>query len=256
MDRLKDKVAIVTGGGSGIGRAASILFAEEGAKVIVSDWVADKGEETVRTINAAGGEAIFTKTNVSKSKDCQGMVREAVDSYGRLNILFSNAGILGWEGVPLADCTEGKFDEVISINLKGVFLGMKYAIPEMIKTGGGSIVNIASHVVDRCLYNFCGYTASKAGVIGLSRQAAADYITKNVRVNCILPGFIRTPMLENFMQGSHEVEQQLLSLQPIGRFGSPNEIAKVAVFLASDEASYITGAEIPVEGGFNRLGRA
>ena len=256
MGKLDGKVAIITGAGSGMGRASAILFAKEGAKVVVVDWVAEGGEETVKTIKANGGEAVFVKTDVSKAADIQKMIKTAVDNYGKLNVLFNNAAILDFEGVPLADCTEEKFDRLMSINVKGVFFGMKYAIPEMLKAGGGSIINSASHVVDRTLYNFCGYTASKAAVMGLSRQAAADYITKNIRVNVILPGYIRTPMLESFLAGNPEIEKQLLSVQPIGRFGTPEEVARVALFLASDDSSYMTGADIPVEGGFNRLGRA
>jgi len=256
MGKLDGKVAIVTGAGSGMGMASAILFAKEGAKVVVADWVTEGAEETVKKVKANGGEAVFVKTDVSKAADIQKMIKTAVDNYGKLDVLFNNAAILDFEGVPLADCTEEKFDRLMSVNVKGVFFGMKYAIPEMLKAGGGSIINQASHVVERTLYNFCGYTASKAAVMGLSRQAAADYITKNIRVNVILPGYIRTPMLESFLAANPEVEKQMLSVQPIGRFGTPDEVARVAVFLASDDSSYITGSDIPVEGGFNRLGRA
>jgi NAD(P)-dependent dehydrogenase (short-subunit alcohol dehydrogenase family) len=256
MGKLDNKVAIITGGGSGIGQASAILLAKEGARVLVSGRTTDKLLETVQIIKAAGGEAIFAKTDVSKAEDCEGMVRKAVDNYGRLDILFNNAAILELEGVPLADCTVEKFDKVISVNLRGAFLCMKYSIPEMIKMGGGSIINTTSHVFERCLYNFCGYTASKGGVIGLARQAAADYITKNIRVNCIVPAFIKTSMFDSFLGGDPKNEERLLAVQPIGRFGSPSEAAQAVLFLASNDSSYITGTEIYVDGGFNRLGRA
>jgi NAD(P)-dependent dehydrogenase (short-subunit alcohol dehydrogenase family) len=256
MDRLKDKVAIVTGGGSGMGRSACVLFAKEGAKVVVAELDAKSGQETVEMIKKAGGKAVFIKTDVSIPSDCQRMVRTAVDTYGKLDVLFNNAGIIAWEGVPLADATIEMLNKVIDVNLKGVFYGMKYAIPEMIKSGGGSIINTASNVIDRTMYHFGGYCASKGGVMALSRQAATDYITQNIRVNSILPGFIKTPMLGIFLAENPDVEKQLASLHPMGRLGTPDEVAWLVLFLASDESSYITGIDITIDGGFNRLARA
>lgn len=256
MGKLDNKVAIVTGGGSGIGQASALLLAKEGAKVLISGRTVKRLEETVGMIKAQGGEASYAQADVSKVEDCQKMVKKAVDAYGRLDILVNNAAFFQLEGAPLADCSIEKFDQVISVNIRGTFLCMKFAIPEMLKVGGGSIINIASHVFERCLYNFGGYPASKGGVIGLARQAAADYITKNIRVNCVVPGFIKTSMFDIFLGDDPKNEVQLLSMQPIGRFGRPDEIAQAVLFLASDDSSYITGDEIEVDGGFNRLGRA
>jgi NAD(P)-dependent dehydrogenase (short-subunit alcohol dehydrogenase family) len=256
MDRLKGKVAIVTGGGSGMGRSGCSLFAKEGAKVVVAELDDKSGQETVAIIKKVGGDAVFVKTDVSNPSDCQRMVKTAVDTYGKLDVLFNNAGIIGWEGVSLADATLETFSEVIDVNLKGVFYGMKYAIPEMIKSGGGSIINTASNVIDRTMYHFGGYCASKGGVMALSRQAATDYITQNIRVNSILPGFIKTPMLRIFLAENPDVEKQLATLHPMGRLGTPDEVAWLVLFLASDESSYITGIDITIDGGFNRLARA
>ena len=256
MDRLKGKVAIITGGGSGMGRSSCVLFAKEGAKVLVAELDTKLGRETVEIIKKAGGDAVFVQTDVSNASDCQRMIKTAVKTYGKLDILFNNAGIIGWEGVPLADATLETFNKVVDVNLKGVFYGMKYAIPEMLKVGVGSIINTSSCVVDRTMYHFGGYCASKGGVLALSRQAAADYIGQNIRVNSILPGFINTPMLGVFFAGNPEVAEQLASLHPKGRLGTPDEVAWLALFLASDESSYITGIDITVDGGFNRLARA
>lgn len=256
MDRLEGKVAIVTGGGSGMGRSGCVLFAKEGAKVVVAELDDKSGQETVGMIKKASGDAVFVQTDVSNPSDCQKMVKTAVATYGKLDILFNNAGIIGWEGVPLADATLETFSKVIDVNLKGVFYGMKYAIPEMLRAGGGSIINTASNVIERTMYHFGGYCASKGGVLALSRQAAADYISQNIRVNSILPGFIRTPMLGIFFAENPDVEKQLATLHPMGRLGTPEEVAWLVLFLASDESSYITGIDITVDGGFNRLARA
>ena len=248
MARLEGKVAIVTGSGSGIGRASAILFAKEGAKVAVADWVAEGGEETVRMIKADGGEAIFVKTDISNEEDVKNMVKTAVDTYGKLDILYNNAAIFEVEELPLAECKAENFDKVININLKGVFFGMKYAIPEMLKIGGGSILNTSSGTAIQGWYHFPAYAASKAGILGLSRQAATDYLRKNIRVNCILPMFIMTPMFEN-LKRNPETWKLISDLQPLGRFAKTEEVAQIALFLASDESSYITGAEIPADGG-------
>jgi NAD(P)-dependent dehydrogenase (short-subunit alcohol dehydrogenase family) len=256
MDRLKGKVAIITGTGSGMGRAACILFAKEGAKVVAAELDVKLGQETVDIAKKAGGEAIFVETDVSKPEDCQKMVKAAVDTYGKVDVLYNNAAIIGWEGVPLAEAAIDNFNKVIEVNLKGTFYGMKYTIPEMLKGGGGSIVNASSCVVERTMYNFGGYCASKGGVLALSRQAAADYIDKNIRVNAIHPCFVKTPMLNIFLAGNPEVEKQLATLHPMGRLGNPEEVASLALFLASDEASWITGIDVTVDGGFNRLARA
>jgi len=249
MGRLEGKVAIVTGGGSGIGRASAIRFAKEGAKVVVGDWSEEWGEETASAIKAGGGEAIFVKTDVSSEDDVKKMIQTTVNTYGKLDILFNNAGILEVEDVAITDCTAANFDKVISINLRSAFLGIKYAIPEMLKTGGGSIVNTASGAARDGWPHIPAYSAAKGGITALSRQVAADFTTRSIRINCILPGLTKTRLLEDLQRGNPEVYDQLLALEPSGRFGTPEEIANVALFLASDESSYMTGAELFVGGG-------
>jgi NAD(P)-dependent dehydrogenase (short-subunit alcohol dehydrogenase family) len=245
MPRLDGKVAIITGAGSGMGRAAAILFAKEGAKVVVADWVTEGGEETVKKIKQVGGEAIFIKTDVSKTEDIKKMIKTAVDTYGRLDVLYNNAGIAGELG-PITDCTEDNWDKVQAINLRGLWLAMKYAIPEMLKTGGGSIVNTASLAANRAVPNAPAYTASKGGVVSLSRATAIEWATKNIRVNCINPGRITTPMV---LAMGPEINKIFLSAIPQGRFGEPEEVAQAALFLASDESSHITGQTLAVDGG-------
>lgn len=246
MGRLDDKVAIVTGAGAGMGKAAAILFAKEGAKVVAADWVAEWGEEVVKTIKDAGGEAVFVKTDVSKTEDIVRMIRTAVETYGKLNVLYNNAGIAS-DWASTTDWTEENFEKVISINVKGVWLGMKYAIPEMLKSGGGSIINAASIAADAAQRGSCIYAASKGAVISMSRVTAVEYADKNIRVNCIKPGDIRTPMLLGVLDDAGI--KRVVAGIPQGRLGEPEEVAQVALFLASDDASHITGEKITVDGG-------
>lgn len=248
MGRLDGKVTIITGAGSGIGRATAILFAKEGAKVVVADCVAESGEQTVNMVKEASGEAIFIKTDVSETKDIKNMIKTTVDTYGKLDVLMNNAAILMEEGCTV-DCTEEVFDQTIATNLKGVWLGMKYAIPEMLKAGRGSIVNTASIGAVEGLAGIGAYSASKGGVISLSRVTAVEYAAQNIRVNCINPGVIATPMvLASF---SSETIRHLMEVTPKARFGEPQEVAHVALFLASDESSWITAQTVVADGGIS-----
>lgn len=246
MGRLDNKVAIITGAGSGMGKATAVLFANEGAKVVAADIAVEAGRETVKIVKQGGGEAIFVKTDVSKAQDVKQMVKAAVDTYGKLDILVNCAGIAR-EEVSTVDCPEEIFNEVIATNLNGVWLGMKYGIPEMLKAGGGSIVNFASIAALEAYVGIPAYSASKGAVISLSRAAAIEYGPKNVRVNCVAPGHIATPMLLGAW--SPEVLKRFTDIAPQGRLGEPEEVARVVLFLASDESSHITGQTVVIDGG-------
>ncbi len=248
MAKLSGKVALITGSGSGIGRATAILFAKEGAKVAVVDYVVEGGEKTVEMIKKGGGEAIFVKADVSKSADVQNAIAATVAKYGKLDVLYNNAGIEG-ALAPIADSTEENFDKVISINLRGVFLGMKYGIIQMLKQGGGVIISTASVAGLVGAPNMTAYSASKGGIVQLTKTAALEYATQNIRINCICPGAIWTPMLERFTGGNEEARKQMEASEPVGRIGKPEEIAQAALFLASDDASFVTGVPLPVDGG-------
>jgi len=247
MDRLKNKVALVTGGGSGIGRATCLLFAREGAKIVVADYVAEGGNETVRQITAAGGEAAFVQADVSKSADVQNMIATTVRTYGRVEVLFNNAGIEG-PSAKLVNYKEEDWERVIAIDLTAVYLGMKYVIPEMIKQGGGVILSTASVAGLVGLPGSGAYAAAKAGVINMTRMVALEYADKNIRVNCICPGIISTPMVDRVMGG--RPSEHVIRMEPIGRLGKPEDIANAALFLASDESSFATGAPFIIDGGF------
>jgi NAD(P)-dependent dehydrogenase (short-subunit alcohol dehydrogenase family) len=249
MHELKDKVAIVTGGSSGIGRAAAELFAVEGAIVVVADVGDSDGQRVSDELAREGHTAMFAHTDVSKEADMQALMTLALSQYGRLDVLFNNAGIEGDQALT-ADATLENWDRVIAINLKGVFLGMKYGIQAMLRGGGGSIVNNASVAG---LVGFAGipaYCASKGGVVQLTRTAALEYATQGIRVNCLCPGVIDTPMVQRFTQNSPEAAAQFTMMEPVGRMGRPREVAELALFLASDRSSFVTGAVIPVDGGF------
>jgi len=245
--RISDKVAIITGAASGIGRTTAILFAKEGGKVVVADQNEAGGDETVDLIRTDGGHAIFTHVNVTSATDIQGMVKTTIDTYGKLNILVNNAGIA--IRLPVVDLPEEDWDRNIDVNLKGIYLGSKYAIPEMIKNDGGAIVNIAS------IYGLVGgrtraaYAASKGGVVNLTRSIALDYALYKIRVNCICPGFVNTPLLKNILKTQEEY-QALADLHPIGRLGEMLEIAHGVLYLASDESSFVTGIALPIDGGY------
>ncbi len=240
--RLKDKVAIITGAGSGIGKAAALLFASEGAKVVVADCVSNAGKETVGLIGKHGYEATFVRANISSAYDALNIVKRAVETYGRLDILYNNAGIVG--GSSLVDCSEEEWDRFLDTNLKGTFLCSKYAILEMAKRGKGSVINTGSEMGMIGCDGAAAYCASKAGVINLTRSMASEYTQSGIRVNCISPGTVAT------RSRSPDENQQIVSrVCPSGRLGQPEEIAYVALFLASDESSFISGANIEVGGG-------
>jgi len=248
--RLKDKVVIITGAGSGIGRASAGLFAKEGAKVVVVDVVRKGGLETARMIRNNGGEAAFVEVDVSRASDVERMIKTTVEKYGKLDILFNNAGINLEKTV--TDTSEEEWNKVIDVNLKGVFLCSKYAIPEMIQNGEGVIINTASirGIVGQAHESV--YCASKGGVVLLTKAMALDYGPHNIRVNCICPGAIYTPMHEAFMASLKKPEQEIqetLKKIPLGRMGQPEDVARAALFLASDESSYITGVTLLVDGG-------
>jgi len=250
--RLKGKVAIISGAGSGLGRATAILFAREGARIVVAANREKDGEQTVKSIKEVGGDAILVRVDVTKASDLEKAVKAAMDKYGKLDIMLNNAGTPG-PGKMIADITEEEWNRVLSVNLTGVFLGTKYAIPEMLKGGGGVIINTSS-VAGVSPRRYTGaYSAAKAAVIQLTRITALEYARKNIRVNCILPGPIDTPFFSKVAGGDPEkiakFKEMVRNEVPLGRFAQPEEIAQVALFLASDEASYITGAAFAVDGG-------
>ncbi len=250
--RLKGKVAIITGAGSGLGKAAAQLFAREGAKVVVAANREKEGGQTIRSIKERGGDAIFTRVDVTSASDLEKTVKTTVDKYGKLDIMLNNAGTPG-PGNLTADITEEEWNRVISVNLTGVYLGTKYAIPEMLKGGGGAIINVSSVAGISPRRYTAAYSAAKAAVIQLTRVTALEYARKNIRVNCILPGPIDTPFFSKVAGGDPDkiaaFKEKVLKEVPMGRFAQPEEIARVALFLASDEASYITGASFAVDGG-------
>jgi len=243
---LKDKVAIVTGGASGIGRAAAALFAREGANVVVADYEPTGGQDTVKMIQGEGGEAFFVETDVSRPVDVERMVNETVKTYGRVDILFNNAGV--GETAKATEASLEHWERVLAINLRGVFLGCKYAIPEMIRNGGGSIINNASILAEVGFSEATAYAASKHGIAGLTQTIAIDYAAQGIRANTVCPGFIRTPMV---MKGlDEETRGYIAGLHPLGRMGEPEEVAEAVLFLASDRSSFVTGTCLFVDGGY------
>jgi NAD(P)-dependent dehydrogenase (short-subunit alcohol dehydrogenase family) len=245
--KLAGKTAIITGGGGGIGRSTAVRFAKEGARVAVADIDAAIGEETVSLIKRDGGEAIFIKTDVTDSDEIKALIDTTTSTFGALHILFNNAGV-GNSEVRSVDLAEQEWDRVIDINLKGVFLGIKYAIPELIKAGGGAIINTSSLLGLKGQKYVSAYNASKAGVVMLTQNAALEYGKYNIRVNAIAPGVIDTPIIEHWKQ--NERKWPIISrANALGRIGTPDEVANAVVFLASDEASFITGTTLSVDGG-------
>lgn len=242
------RVALVTGGGSGLGQAASRLLAERGARVVVADVNTDGGAETVAQCEQAGSEAVFVRTDVTEEADVAGAVAAAVDRWGRLDCAVNNAGTTG-PSKPTADYTLEEWNAVVALNLTGVFLGLKHEIPQMVAQGGGAIVNTSSGAG---LMGFAGlpaYVATKHAVLGLTKAAALEYIKAGVRVNAVCPGSARTPMLEGWMGGDPAIEKAMASSAPIGRLAQPEEIAQAMVWLLSDAASFMVGHALAVDGG-------
>lgn len=248
--RMAGKVALVTGGGSGIGRASAIGFAREGARVVVADIDAEAGQSTVDTIGSSGAQAIFVRTDVSKQADVEAMINTTIEAFGHMDCAFNNAGIEGTVGIPTADYSVDNWDRVIDINLKGVWLCMKYELSHMLKQGGGAIVNTAS-VAGLVGGTFgSAYYASKHGVVGLTKAAAIEYGGSAIRVNAVCPGVIRTEMAERVIKDRQDLEDSVTALHPLGRLGTPEEVAETVVWLSSDAASFVTGQAIAVDGGY------
>lgn len=243
---MKNKTVIVTGAASGIGKAAAILFAKEGANVIVSDLQESEGKAVVSEIISAGGKASFFKTDVAKPEEMEALVDFAVKTYGKLDVAVNNAGI-GGEINPTADMSIEGWNKVISVNLSSLFYGMKYQIKAMLKNGSGSIVNISSILGSVGFAGSSGYSAAKHGIIGLTQTAALEYSAQNIRINAVGPGFIETPLLSGI---NAEVKQQLVALHPIGRLGKGEEVAELILWLSSDKSSFVTGSYYPVDGGY------
>jgi NAD(P)-dependent dehydrogenase (short-subunit alcohol dehydrogenase family) len=247
--RLRDKVALITGGGSGIGKATCLLFAHEGAKVVVVDLKKETAEATAKEIRDAGGDAGAFAADVSKAKHAEAMVRFAEKSYGRLNVVFNNAGIFHNDDNSVTNTAEDIWNLVIDINLKGVFLGCQYAIPALQRAGGGSIINTASFVaIVGAAVPQIAYTASKGGVLAMTREIAVEFARQNIRANSLCPGPVETPLLAELLADPARRQRRLVHI-PMGRFARAEEMANAALFLASDESSYVNGATFMVDGG-------
>ncbi|WP_181884434.1 SDR family NAD(P)-dependent oxidoreductase [Neobacillus piezotolerans] len=242
---MKGKTAIITGGGSGFGRETALKLAEKGTNISIVDLSKEKGEETVQLCNERGGDTIFIQADVSKVDDVKNYVAETIDHFGKIDLFFNNAGISG-SGVRTLECSEEEFDSIVDVNLKGVFYGLKYVVNEMLKTGGGVIVNTASLGGLVGMPTLGAYSATKHAVIGLTKTIAGEYGRENIRINAIAPGTNETPMVKAFPA---EAIKAMAEAVPMGRLGQPHEVADVVSFLLSDEASYIHGAVISIDGG-------
>ena len=249
--RLKDKVSVITGAGSGIGRESALLFAQEGSKVVAVDLNEKAAQDTVADVKKAGGTAIAVRADVSKSADCQNMIAVAEKTYGALHVLFNNAGIMHSSDDTAETTDEAIWDLTMNVNLKSVFLGCKYGIPALRRAGGGSVINTASVVaLMGSAAAQVAYTASKGGILSLSRELAAIHAREKIRVNALCPGPLRTELLMKFLNTEEKKKRRLVHL-PQGRFGESAEIAKAALFLASDDASHVNGATFMVDGGLH-----
>ena len=250
--RLKGKVSIITGGGSGMGRVAAQMFAGEGAKVVIAEYGEAAGQETVELVRATGGEATFVRADVSQESDARAMVDHALATYGRLDCLYNNAGVMPEADHSVIDTDVDTWDSVMAVNVRGVFLGCKYAIPAMLQGGGGSIINIASFVaLLGCSVPQDAYTASKGAVLSLTRSLAVQFASKGIRTNAICPGPVETPLLMEWLLKDEAAKQLRLARNPTGRFGKPQEIVSMAIYLASDESRWTNGASLVIDGGIS-----
>ncbi|PYY19724.1 MAG: short chain dehydrogenase [Acidobacteria bacterium] len=246
---FKGKVAFVTGGGNGIGRAAALAFARQGASVVVADVSENGNRETFRMIEEQGGRALAVRCDVTRVEDLKAALDKTVEAFGRLDFAFNNAGIEPRKPAPTADYDLEEWERIINIDLRGVFLCMKYEIPLMLKQGGGAIVNTSSGAGVIGIKGSPAYTAAKHGVIGLTRAAALDHAAQNIRVNVVCPGYIDTPMMDRFTGGTDEGRARVISEEPIGRMGRPEEIANAVVWLCSDAAGFVVGSAMVIDGG-------
>jgi len=250
--RLQDKVAIITGAGGGMGRVAAQLFANEGAKVVVAEFGEAAGRETVAQVEASGGQATFVRADVSDEASAKAMIDHAIATYGRVDVLYNNAGVMPEADHSVIDTEVATWDQVMAVNVRGVFLGCKYAIPKMVEQGSGSIINIASFVaILGCTVPQDAYTASKGAVLSLTRSLAVQFGPKGIRTNAICPGPVETPLLMDWLVKDEAAKQLRLARNPTGRFGKPEEIVHMAVYLASDESRWTNGASLVVDGGIS-----
>jgi NAD(P)-dependent dehydrogenase (short-subunit alcohol dehydrogenase family) len=249
MKEFAGKVALVTGGGSGIGRATALLFAREGAQVVIGNRNVQRGEETVAMIQKAGGMASFKRTDVLVTKEIEALVEHAVKTYGGLDLAFNNAGVEG-DVAPLVEQTEANYDAIMDVNVKGVWLSMKYEIPRMLERGGGAIVNCSSIAGVIGFRNVAIYIASKHAVIGLTKTAALEYSVQGIRINAVNPAVIDTEMVDRLVVGQNMKKDELVPMHPIGRLGRVEEVAEAVLWLCSGKSSFVTGHSLIVDGGF------
>lgn len=250
MEKIfENKVALVTGGSYGIGRATAVAFAQRGASIVIADWLEDPERETLKQIEAAGSKGLFVQCDVSKTEDVKALIDQTIAAFGRIDYAFNNAGIEG-TSASTHECTEANWDKTMDVNLKGVWLCMKQEIPHMLKQEKGAIVNCASIAGLSGFIGLPAYTVSKHGVIGLTKTAALEYAKQGIRVNAVCPGVIHTAMIDRVTGNDKEVEKKYIAMEPIGRMGQPEEVAAAVVWLCSDAASFVTGHAMAVDGGF------